>query len=95
MEYPVFIAYDISGGDKNIVKNGMIALGYTDHVVSDNGVKCYLPECSLHKLATTTQVAVADLKSVVNENFTGIRLERCIALPANTWETIIGKPHYE
>jgi hypothetical protein len=91
-EYPVFISYEVSG-ELETVKAGMFMLGYTDYVLSDSGKKCYLPESSLHKLKTTTKEAVADLKRVVNENFTGIRLERCMAVPAGTWEAILGKPY--
>jgi hypothetical protein len=91
------ITYDITIRHTE-VKSAMQDKGYLDYW-KDNSQTYYLPNTSLWKKNTNPETAKADMQQVVQTlNYNQptnkqIRLERCVAVPANPWSAIPGDAH--
>lgn len=92
-----YITYDVNIRHSEI-KTQMKANGYSDRWLSSN-TTYYLPNTSLWKSGTELELALSDLKRVIDElnrnqpPANKIELQRCIVVSASPWTGIPGIPY--
>lgn len=88
-KYNVLITYDIEKKHTE-VRNSLIQdYGFEEVIVSDNNVKCYLPNTTLYKKNTTKKSALSTLQDVCKT--LGANLKRGISMECSNWQALVGE----
>lgn len=88
----IIVTYDVNDKHQEL-KQILFDKGYSDKIPhTDEGKPrpVYLPNTVVYHTSKTTEQGIDDVKAAAKS--LGVKLERCIAVPADGWRAIWGEP---